>query len=451
MKHRAPLRQIASNPMGLLLASALFFWATADSALGQWTQWGGPHRDFMVKSEGLADKWPEDGPRKLWHRELGDGYATIVVDDGTLYTMYRTEEDEFTVALDANTGKTVWEHRNPSPATELMNQFGPGPHSTPLVAGNRLYTIGTNAVMHCFDKKSGEVLWKHDLPKEFGAPVPGRGYGCSPIAYKDTIIVPVDRERARPEGEGEAAEGNEEGAAEKAEEKKAEPVEGQTLMAFDQATGKVVWKKHDYPASYASPILIDFKGEEQLVQLLQNDIIGVSPADGELLWHLALTPQGANLATPLWTGGDLLFCSSAYDSGSRVVKLSQKDDKTVAEQLWYSRKMRVHHGNAVQFGDVVYGSSGDFGPAFFMGVDLRTGDPVWRERGFKKATCVKSDDKLIILDEDGQLALASVNAEGMKVHSTCTVGERYAWAAPTLVGKTLYVRDRKHIMALDLG
>lgn len=450
MTRQIPSRLIVVYPTRFLLAPALLLWFAAGPAFGQWTQWGGPQRNFTVKSEGLAEEWPEDGPRKLWHRELGDGYATIVVDDGTLYTMYRTDENEFTVALDAKTGKTVWEHRNPSPFTELMAQFGPGPHSTPLVAGNRLYTIGTNAMMHCFDKKTGEVLWKHDLPKEFGAPVPGRGYGCSPIAYKDTIIVPVDRERAQPEGEGQGAEGNEEGVK-KAEEKKEELVEGQTLMAFDQATGKVVWKKHDYPASYASPILIEFKGEEQLVQLLENEIIGVNPANGELLWHLELTPQGANLATPLWTGDDLIFCSSAYDSGSRVVKLSKQDGKTAAEQLWYSRKMRIHHGNAVQFGDVLYGSSGDFGPAFFMGVNLRTGDPVWRERGFKKATCVKSDDKLIILDEDGQLALATVNAEGMKVHSTCTVGERYAWAAPTLVGKTLYVRDRKHIMALDLG
>lgn len=203
--------------------------------------------------------------------------------------------------------------------------------------------------------------------------------------------------------------------------------------------------------SYASPILIHFEGETQLVQLMAGRIMGVNPDDGALLWDMEIAPQGANLSTPVWNGKDLLFCSSAYDSGSRVIKLTKQDGKTVPEQLWYSRKMRMHHGNAVQLGDYVYGSSGDFGPAFFAAMNLHTGKPVWRERGFRKANCVYADGKLIILDEDGQLALASISPEGMTVHSTCKVAEPYAWAAPTLVDTTLYVRDRKHILALDVG
>ena len=144
--------------------------------------------------------------------------------------------------------------------------------------------------------------------------------------------------------------------------------------------------------------------------------------------------------------------SSAYDSGSRVIKLTKQEGKTVPEQLWYSRKMRIHHGNAVRIGDHVYGSSGDFGTAFLVGMEIKTGKVAWRDRGFAKATCVVGDGKLIILDEDGQLALATATPQGLTVHSKCKVAtEEYAWAAPTLVGKTLYVRDRKHIMALDLG
>jgi len=127
------------------------------------------------------------------------------------------------------------------------------------------------------------------------------------------------------------------------------------------------------------------------------------------------------------------------------------DDKTVPQQLWYTRKMRMHHGNAVQLGDYLYGSSGDFGPALFTALNLATGKTVWRQRGFRKANCVYADGKLIILDEDGKLALTTISPEGLTVLSECTIAERYAWAAPTLVGKTLFVRDRKHIMALDLG
>lgn len=409
----------------------------------EWPQWGGPNRNFMLETEGLSDSWPEGGPAKLWHRELGDGYSTIVADDGVLYTMYRQDEDEFTVALCAKTGNTIWEHKNASPFTPLMAQFGPGPHSTPLIVKDRLYTIGTNAVMHCFDKKTGEVLWKHDLAEEFGAPIPGRGYGCSPIAYKNTVIVPVDRKREQQqEGEGEA---------EDSETEEDRTVEGQSLIAFNQKAGEVVWKNQDYQVGYASPILIELDGETHLVLLAAEGMMGVNPDDGELLWYQEFTPQGASISTPLWTGDNLLFCSSAYDSGSRVIKLNRENGKTVPQQLWYSRKLRIHHANAIRIGDFVYGSSGDFGTTFITGMNIETGEVAWRERGFKKATLIHADGKFILLDEDGTLALATMTPDGMTVISKCKIAESYAWAAPTLVGKTLYVRDRKHVMALDLG
>jgi outer membrane protein assembly factor BamB len=184
---------------------------------------------------------------------------------------------------------------------------------------------------------------------------------------------------------------------------------------------------------------------------MEREIIGANPLTGELIWHHAFTPHGSNIATPVWDGESRLFFSSAYDSGSRVIKLTHKDGETVPEQLWYSRKMRIHHGNAIRLGDTVYASSGDFGPAFLMAMNLETGKRVWIERGFGKSNFLYADGKLIILDEDGQLALATASPEGITIHAKCKIAERYAWAAPTLVGKTLYVRDRKHIMALDLG
>ena len=423
--------------------TCLGVWLCASPALAQWAQFGGPNRDFKVEAKGLAEKWPESGPKKIWERDLGDGYSTIVADDGMLYTMYRTGEDEFSIGLDAKTGKTVWEHKHPSPATEVMNQFGPGPHTTPLVDGNFAYTIGTNGVLNAFDKKSGTILWSHDMVKKFNAYVPDRGYGASPIVYKDNLIVVVDRpredENEKPK-EGEKKKNTEGGIS-----------EAQSIVAFDKKTGEPRWTSQDLPVGYSSPILIKFEGQEQLVFVLQKDIIAISPATGELLWKHGLKPEGVNITTPVFDGKDTIFASSAYDSGSRAIKLGKKDGNIVPEELWYSRKMRVHHGNVIILGDYVYGSSGDFGPAFFMAVNLKTGETAWRERGFTKANTVFADGKLIILDEDGQLALATVDPKGMKVLSQAKVAERYAWAAPTLVDKTLYVRDRRKIMALDLS
>src|SRR5688572_2127895 len=139
-----------------------------------WTQWGGPTRNFIVNSSGLAEKWPETGPPVIWSRPLGTGHSAILVDDGRLFTMYRAgngrakqgpwDAEETVVAMDAATGKTLWEHKYPSRREDF--NFGAGPHSTPLIVGDRLFTIGTQKQMFAFDKKSGKVLWSRDFIKD---------------------------------------------------------------------------------------------------------------------------------------------------------------------------------------------------------------------------------------------------------------------------------------------
>ena len=61
-----------------------------------------------------------------------------------------------------------------------------------------------------------------------------------------------------------------------------------------------------------------------------------------------------------------------------------------------------------------------------------------------------ADGKLILLDEDGQLALTSLSPQGMKVLAKAAVLENIAWTPPTLAGANLYLRDRRMIVALDL-
>lgn len=394
------------------------------SADGQWAQWGGPGRNFTAEATELAQSWPDEGPARLWRRALGDGYSTILVDEGKLYTMYRIAEDEFTIALNAMDGSTIWEHKNPSPFTRTMSQFGPGPHATPLIVGDRLYTVGSNGVLHCFEKGSGKVRWKHDLVNEYGGMLRARGYSCSPIAFKKTVIVAVGSNSP----------------------------DGASAIAFDQATGRVIWKSPSYLATYASPILIHFDGEDQLILLMATEVVAINPENGEILWEFPhANPQSVNASSPVWDGKELLSCSSAYSGGSRVIRLKRQGGNTVPEELWHTRKMNLHHGNAVRVGDFVYGSSGDFGPAFLAAVNMRTGKLAWRKRGFSKATLVYAAPKLIILDEDGNLALATATPEDLVIHAKSKIADRLAWAAPTLVGNTLYVRDRKNIMAFDLS
>jgi len=415
----------------------------ADPGPAHWPQWGGPNRDFTVETSGLADSWPENGPPTLWQRKLGDGYSSIAAEDGVLYTMYRKEQaydDEHTIALDAKTGKTIWEESHPSPVPEDGRQF-PGPNTTPLISGDHLFTIGRNAVMRCWNKRTGSVLWSHDLVAEHGAVLPGWGYSSSPIAYKDTIIAVVG---TKPYIDDSGSEGTQ------AVDTPSPTTDRASLIAFDRKSGNVVWKSQDLRFQYSSPILINFAGEDQLIFLPRSAIVSVDPVDGKLLWQHTLTDDQGHVATPLWNGDDLVFSGGGH--AGRVVKLSREGGKTVPKELWTSRRTGLDMATPVRIGDLIVTTKGGRS-SVILGFDIRTGKRAWIKRGFPSATLVYGDGKIILLDEQGKLTLATATRDDFTVKSTWQVpdwsGETYA--APTLVGRTLYVRDRKHVMALDLG
>lgn len=404
------------------LALFLLISGSAFAQTAGWPQWGGPNRNFKSESTGLASVWPETGPRQLWSRNLGEGYSGIVAADGSLYTLYRKGDDEIVVAIDAQAGKTIWEYRYPAPYLKGMDMGnGPGPHATPLIVGNLLYTAGVTSKLHCLDRRTGKLVWSHDLWGEFKGTFIDTGYSMSPIAYQDTVILTVG---------GQA----------------------QSLMAFYQKDGSLAWKGLDFASSPSSPMLIKVDGQDQLVAFMAKQIVGADPRNGSLLWsHPHVTEWDLNISTPVWGEDNLLFLSSAYGVGSRVLQLSRADSRTTVRELWFNPRVRVHKDPAIRVGDFIYASSGDFGPAPFTAVNVKTGQIAWQDRSFAKASLVYADGKFIILDEDGNLGLASASSAGLKVHSRVALLERQAWTVPTLVGTRLYVRDRKKILALDLG
>ena len=406
-----------------------------ERAGGDWRQWGGPDRNFVVDTGGLAERWPDAGPPVLWSRPLGTGHSAILAADGRLFTLYRVgngrgrsgpwEAEEAVVALDASTGETLWEYTYPSRLEDTS--FGSGPPSTPLLVGDRLFTTGTNKQLHAFNAATGELIWSHDLVADFGAPpllIRPRvkaGYGCSPVAYRDTIICSAGGP-------------------------------GQSVMAFRQSDGDVVWKSGDFLVSEAPPVLIDFDGQEQLVILAGGTVNGLDPVTGGILWTHPHDPgNDFNFMAPLWGNDNVIFVSSGYKTGSRALRLTRDGDVTRVEELWDDPRVQFMFLNPIRVGNYVYGTDGTFGPALMTGLDIRTGETVWRARGFARASLLHADGKTIIMDEDGDLALARLAPDGMTVLARTSLFETVAWTAPTLVGTTLYVRDREKIVALDLG
>ncbi len=420
--------------LALLLVTAVAATPAAPQSDPSWKQWGGPSRDFIVEGPPLADSWPADGPVVLWSRPLGTGHSTILVDGGMLFTMYRVgsatrsgpwNEEETVVALDAATGETLWEHTYPSRNENF--QYGAGPHSTPLIVGDRLFSIGTNKQFYALDKRTGEVLWHHDLIAEFGAPplqlrpTVTAGYGCSPIAYEETVICTVGGP-------------------------------GQSVMAFNQSDGSVVWRGGDFLFGQAPPALINVDGQDQLVIVGGASINGMDPGTGEVLWAVGHDPgNDLNFTAGLWGDNNVLFVSSGYRAGSHALRLSIDGDVTHVDDLWYSKRLQLMFLNTVRIGDWVYGTAGMFGPKFMTAINVITGEPAWRERGFGHASMVRADGKFIIMDEDGDLVLATMSPEGIEELARAPIFETTSWTVPTLVGTTLYARDRQKIVALDLG
>lgn len=251
----------------------------AATPASDWLQWGGPGRDFVAPATALSSSWPADGPRKLWSRELGDGYAGIAVEATRLYTAYRRATQDVVIALDARAGKTLWEYAYDAPfKNDYSEAVGPGPYAMPQVIGDRLVTVSGIGQIHSLDKRTGKVVWSRDLYKEFSGRRLLYGYSSHALPYKDSLIF-LSGGR------------------------------GNTALALRQSDGAVLWQNLDSKNAYSSPLLIEVDGQPQVVALMASEVIGFSPENGQLLWrHPHPTEVGIAISTPVW--GRAIFCSS---------------------------------------------------------------------------------------------------------------------------------------------
>jgi outer membrane protein assembly factor BamB len=410
--------------LGLLCLAPPCFGQTAAPPPGSsdWLVWGGPQRDFRSAATGLADSWPATGPRRIWTRTLGEGFSAAAIEGSRLYTMYSVGGREVVTALDAGTGKTVWEHAYPTDLSEGAGQVGAGPYAMPQVVGERVVAVGGTGKLHVLDKLTGKPIWSHDLYKEFGADRKVYGYACQALPYRDTLIMTIGGR-------------------------------GKSIIAFDQKDGRVVWGRHAFNNGHSSPLLINVDGQEQVVAFMGQQVVGVDPKNGDLLWqHAHPIPYDFAISTPVWGPDNVLVVSAAYDAGTRALHLAQQGGRTKVKELWFNPRVKVHFGTMIRVGDTLYAASGHSGPAPVTALDVKTGKVLWQSgREFAKAQLLLADGKLIILDEDGVLALATATPEGLKAHSRVPLLSKVAWTPPSLAGTRLFVRDRTQLMALELG
>lgn len=390
-----------------------------------WLQWGGPCGDFNIQASGLAEEWPEEGPRQLWKRSLGEGYSSILHKDGKLYTMYGLEDQEVVVSLDAKTGSTIWEYSYPRKFwSDMRMGFGWGPNATPLIMDNKIITAGIAGDIHCLNLNTGKLLWKHDLTKEYGRRerVEEYGYSMSPLRYKNTVIVHVG--------------GDDHG-----------------LVAFNPNDGSVIWESDPDGVSYAQASIIKLAGQDQFIYFSPEGVNGLDPVNGKKLWHHTIPISNGNNLTPIvQCDQEHIFVSSQFDNGGgRLLRVTNQGDKMKVKEIWFNSALQSSCWTHFRIGDYIYGSAGSHAISNFNAFEWRTGKIVWSHRKLMMAQCLYADDKVIMQSQRGTLALAKVTPENFDVLCYIRVLSKPAWTLPTLVGTKLFMRDRKNILAVELS
>jgi outer membrane protein assembly factor BamB len=388
-----------------------------------WPQWRGPNRDGLSKETGLLKSWPQGGPRLIWKAEnLGNGHATPSVANGTIYGMGRRGDAEFVWALNARTGKEIWSTRI-APGIQLdAGQGGHGPRSTPTIEGDRLYTLGVGGTLVCLNRTTGQLIWKRDLVQDFGGRVPTWGYCESPLLDGNRLIIAPGGQK-------------------------------NTIVALNKANGEVLWSSAvpgGDGAHYSSAMMTTVGGQRQYIEFLAGGVIGVAAENGKFLWRYeSPANRVANCSTPI-VRGDLVFAASAYNTGGGLARLSGGPGSVRAQEVYFTRQMRNHHGGMVLVGNYLYG----FDESNLTCIEFATGKIMWSDRSVGKGSVTYADGHLYARSERGPVALVEATPNGYVEKGRFDQPNRSrdpSWPYPVVANGRLYLRDQDTLLCYDLS
>jgi outer membrane protein assembly factor BamB len=389
---------------------------------GDWPQWRGPDRTGISRDTGLLKSWPAEGPRLVWKAEgLGGGHSAPAIARGRIFGLSYRGEEEYVWALDAANGKPVWATRIAAANYSIGRQAHAGSSSTPAVDGSRLYALGISGDLVCLQVTDGKLVWKKNLVSDFGGRVPNWGYSESPLVDGEKLI-------ATPGGPD------------------------APMVALNKATGDVIWKAQipeGDRAHYSSAIIADVGGQRQYIQFMGGGVVGITANDGKLLWrYQSPANRTANISTPLYKDQHV-FAASGYNTGGGLAKLSNGDSGMSATEVYFTRRMKNHHGGMVLVGDHLYG----FDDRTLTCLNWKTGDVAWSDRSVGKGSVIYADGHLYARGEAGPIALVEAVPTGYVEKGRFETPDRSrenAWAHPVITGGRLYLRDQDVLFCYDV-
>ena len=403
-----------------LLALTLFTSAITINAQ-EWTQWRGPARDGSVTGKDAPTKWPESLHR-AWRVEIGEGYSSPVVSGGRVFVHGRHDPEEIVEAINLADGKVVWEQKYQAvfKKNQYAVQMAKGPHATPLVAGNRLFTLGVTGIVNAWDTASGRLLWIRDFSKSIDTSQLFCGTAASPLLVDGRIVVEVGSD-----------------------------VQGGRILGLNLATGATEWEWKGIGPGYASPVVIDnIAGATHLVTLTEGSIVGLDGKTGKELWSVPFPDEfHENISTPLWTGKYLVV--SGTRQGTHAYAIAQANEKWQATEVWKNPDVAMYMSSPV-FGDgVIYGHSSKK-KGQFVAVDAATGALKWATEGREgeHASLLLTPQHVVFLTNGADLIIAKRNTPAFTLEKRYEVAQASTFATPVLLGSKILVRDATGIILL---
>ena len=390
------------------------------SSIGDWNQFRGPNRDNLSLDQNLLTSWPDQGPPQAWTaRGIGEGYSTVSISNGRVYTMGNVGPEEKVICLDLESGREIWSTVNGAAYREGQ---GNGPRGTPSIVDGKVYSLGANGDLSCLDAQTGQQQWRKNILREFGG---------SNITWGISESVLVDGEKVICTPGGQRA----------------------TMVALDRNTGNVIWTAAvptSPRASYSSPIAIEVGGVRQYVNYTHGGVVGVRASDGQVMWGHRESANGtANCSTPVFHNSSI-FTASGYDTGGSLFQLQTRNGQTSSQVAYSTKEMKNHHGGMVVVDGYLYGSSD---PGILKCMELRSNHVVWQNRSVGKGAVSYADGHLYVRSEQGPVALVEATPNGYEEKGRFDQPQRSgrpSWSHPVIASGKLFLRDMDNLLAYDI-
>jgi outer membrane protein assembly factor BamB len=372
-----------------------------------WPQWRGPNRDGSV-SAALPDQWPA-ALTKRWEIPVGAGHASPVVSGNRVVVIARQGDEEIVRALDLSSGREIWRAAYPAPyvVSSAAHLHGPGPKSTPAIAGGRAFTLGISGILSAFDLASGTLIWRAPAPSV----LPDYGTATSPLVDGDSVIAHLG--------------GYEKGA----------------VTSFDAATGKPRWQWTGDGPAYGSPIIATFDGVRQVIAQTQKFLVGLEASSGAPLWHLPFTTDfDQNAFTPV-VFQDLLI-NAGIDWPLTAIRPKLDGGKWTIETVWANPQTPMFMSSPVIVGGTIYGlTTRSLGQ--FVAIDAGSGKTLWNTKGREgeNASMLGSRSWLLASTTDGTLVVARANPQKYDEVRRYPIAQSPVWAHPAITASSIIVKD----------